>query len=119
MHATRRGTFSLNSMLFETGGEKQRVAIARTILKNPKIVLLDEATSALDTHTEHRIQVSLPSINYQCACLIFFGQMLEHDAVDDTLNDDLKDGLVPHPLSLILDLMRRMPWIRSVKGEQP
>ena len=62
MHATRRGTFSLNSMLFETGGEKQRVAIARTILKNPKIVLLDEATSALDTHTEHRIQVSLPSI---------------------------------------------------------
>jgi hypothetical protein len=45
--------------------------------------------------------------------------MLEHDAVDDTLNDDLKDGLVPHPLSLILDLMRRMPWIRSVKGEQP
>jgi ATP-binding cassette, subfamily B, vacuolar membrane transporter HMT1/ACLQ len=62
MHAMRQGTFSLNSMLFETGGEKQRVAIARTILKNPKIVLLDEATSALDTHTEHRIQVSLSSI---------------------------------------------------------
>jgi ATP-binding cassette, subfamily B, vacuolar membrane transporter HMT1/ACLQ len=42
-----------------SGGEKQRVAIARTILKNPKIVLLDEATSALDTHTEHRIQVPM------------------------------------------------------------
>jgi ABC-type transport system involved in Fe-S cluster assembly fused permease/ATPase subunit len=42
-----------------SGGEKQRVAIARTILKSPKLVLLDEATSALDTHTEHQIQDSL------------------------------------------------------------
>ncbi|KOS19123.1 Heavy metal tolerance protein [Escovopsis weberi] len=39
-----------------SGGEKQRVAIARTILKNPKIIMLDEATSALDTHTEQEIQ---------------------------------------------------------------
>ncbi len=42
-----------------SGGEKQRVAIARTILKNPPILLLDEATSALDTHTEKEIQNSL------------------------------------------------------------
>ena len=40
-----------------SGGEKQRVAIARTLLKNPLIVLLDEATSALDTQTERNIQV--------------------------------------------------------------
>lgn len=40
-----------------SGGEKQRVAIARTLLKSPKFVLLDEATSALDTHTERNIQV--------------------------------------------------------------
>jgi len=45
-----------------SGGEKQRVAIARTILKNPKIVVLDEATSALDTHTEHRIQDALEKV---------------------------------------------------------
>lgn len=45
-----------------SGGEKQRVAIARTILKNPPILLLDEATSALDTHTEKEIQVSLREI---------------------------------------------------------
>lgn len=42
-----------------SGGEKQRIAIARTILKNPAIVLLDEATSALDTNTERNIQVSV------------------------------------------------------------
>ncbi|NCX86614.1 MAG: ABC transporter ATP-binding protein/permease [Rhodobacteraceae bacterium] len=42
-----------------SGGEKQRVGIARTLLKNPPILLLDEATSALDTETEHDIQDAL------------------------------------------------------------
>ncbi len=42
-----------------SGGEKQRVAIARVILKRPKILIFDEATSALDTHTEQAIQESL------------------------------------------------------------
>ncbi|XP_055350507.1 ATP-binding cassette sub-family B member 6-like isoform X2 [Paramacrobiotus metropolitanus] len=45
-----------------SGGEKQRVAIARTILKSPMVVLLDEATSALDTQTERQIQSSLARI---------------------------------------------------------
>jgi ABC-type transport system involved in Fe-S cluster assembly fused permease/ATPase subunit len=44
-----------------SGGEKQRVAIARTILKNPKIIMLDEATSALDNETEQKIQSKLIS----------------------------------------------------------
>jgi ATP-binding cassette subfamily B protein len=42
-----------------SGGEKQRVGIARTLLKNPPILVLDEATSALDTQTERSIQESL------------------------------------------------------------
>jgi len=45
-----------------SGGEKQRVAIARTILKNPGILLFDAATSALDTHTERAIQANLNDI---------------------------------------------------------
>ncbi len=45
-----------------SGGEKQRVAIARTILKNPRILILDEATSALDTHTEQEIQAALRTV---------------------------------------------------------
>ena len=46
-----------------SGGEKQRVAIARTILKAPPILILDEATSALDTFTEREIQASLAQIS--------------------------------------------------------
>ena len=42
-----------------SGGEKQRVGIARTLLKDPPILLLDEATSALDSETEHEIQDAL------------------------------------------------------------
>ncbi|MBN9564973.1 MAG: ABC transporter ATP-binding protein/permease [Alphaproteobacteria bacterium] len=53
-----------------SGGEKQRVAIARTILKNPKIFIFDEATSALDTHTEKAIQESLRIVSWNRTTLI-------------------------------------------------
>ena len=45
-----------------SGGEKQRVAIARTILKDPRILILDEATSALDTRTEREIEAALRTV---------------------------------------------------------
>jgi ATP-binding cassette, subfamily B, heavy metal transporter len=47
-----------------SGGEKQRVGIARTLLKNPPILLLDEATSALDTETEMEIQAELKAMGH-------------------------------------------------------
>ncbi|MGE5765961.1 MAG: ABCB family ABC transporter ATP-binding protein/permease [Bacteroidota bacterium] len=53
-----------------SGGEKQRVAIARTILKAPKILLFDEATSALDTKTEREIQKSLREVSRDRTTLV-------------------------------------------------
>jgi ABC-type transport system involved in Fe-S cluster assembly fused permease/ATPase subunit len=53
-----------------SGGEKQRVAIARTILKRPAILIFDEATSALDTHTEKAIQASLAEVSADRTTLV-------------------------------------------------
>jgi ATP-binding cassette subfamily B protein len=57
-YATRVGERGLKL----SGGEKQRVAIARTILKNPRLLILDEATSALDTATEQDIGTALRQV---------------------------------------------------------
>ncbi|MFT8777366.1 MAG: ABC transporter ATP-binding protein/permease [Gluconacetobacter liquefaciens] len=65
-YATRVGERGLKL----SGGEKQRVAIARTILKNPRILILDEATSALDTHTEQEIQVALRTVSAERTTVI-------------------------------------------------
>jgi ABC-type transport system involved in Fe-S cluster assembly fused permease/ATPase subunit len=53
-----------------SGGEKQRVAIARTILKGPPILVLDEATSALDSHTEKEIQDALDKVSRNRTTLV-------------------------------------------------
>jgi ATP-binding cassette, subfamily B, heavy metal transporter len=53
-----------------SGGEKQRVAIARVILKGPRILIFDEATSALDTKTEREIQTSLEEVSAQRTTLM-------------------------------------------------
>ena len=53
-----------------SGGEKQRVAIARTVLKAPPILVLDEATSALDSHTEQEIQEALERVSRNRTSLV-------------------------------------------------
>ncbi|HEY9632597.1 MAG TPA: ATP-binding cassette domain-containing protein [Coleofasciculaceae cyanobacterium] len=53
-----------------SGGQKQRLAIARVLLKNPRFIVLDEATSALDTESEHLIQESLEKLFKGRTCLV-------------------------------------------------
>jgi ATP-binding cassette, subfamily B, heavy metal transporter len=75
-----------------SGGEKQRVAIARTLLKAPPILILDEATSALDTHTEQEIQASLDDVSKNRTTLVIAHRLSTVVAADEILV--LKDGVV-------------------------
>ncbi len=68
-----------------SGGEKQRVAIARTILKDPPILLLDEATSALDTHTEREIQAALEQISANRTTLVIAHRLSTVISADEIL----------------------------------
>ena len=73
-----------------SGGEKQRVAIARTILKAPPILILDEATSALDTHTEREIQAALDLVSRGRTTIVIAHRLSTVIAADEIIV--LKDG---------------------------
>jgi ABC-type transport system involved in Fe-S cluster assembly fused permease/ATPase subunit len=75
-----------------SGGEKQRVAIARTILKSPPILILDEATSALDTRTEQEIQTALDEVSRNRTTLVIAHRLSTVVDADEIIV--LKDGLI-------------------------
>ena len=68
-----------------SGGEKQRVAIARTILKSPPILMLDEATSALDSHTEKEIQDALERVARERTSLVIAHRLSTVVHADDII----------------------------------
>ncbi|MFC5385728.1 ABCB family ABC transporter ATP-binding protein/permease [Aquamicrobium segne] len=73
-----------------SGGEKQRVAIARTILKAPPILILDEATSALDTHTEQEIQSALDLVSRDRTTIVIAHRLSTVISADEIIV--LKEG---------------------------
>src|SRR5690606_21275219 len=75
-----------------SGGEKQRVATARTILKSPPILILDEATSALDTHTEQEIQAALDMVSRGRTPLVIAHRLSTVVNADEIIV--LKDGAI-------------------------
>ncbi|MEQ1944051.1 ABC transporter ATP-binding protein/permease [Mesorhizobium sp. VNQ89] len=75
-----------------SGGEKQRVAIARTILKAPPILILDEATSALDSHTEQEIQAALDLVSRDRTTIVIAHRLSTVVKADEIIV--LKDGRI-------------------------
>ncbi|MCH9054164.1 MAG: ATP-binding cassette domain-containing protein, partial [Proteobacteria bacterium] len=75
-----------------SGGEKQRVAIARTILKRPAILVFDEATSALDSKTEKEIQASLHEVSAERTTVIIAHRLSTVVEADEIIV--LEDGSV-------------------------
>jgi ATP-binding cassette subfamily B protein len=75
-----------------SGGEKQRVAIARTILKGPPILILDEATSALDTKTEQDIKAALDVVSKNRTTLVIAHRLSTVVDADEIIV--LRDGLI-------------------------
>ena len=105
-----------------SGGEKQRVAIARTVLKNPRVLILDEATSALDTRTEHEIEAAIRSVARDRTTLVIAHRLSTVVDADEILV--LVDGRVAERGTHAALLARggtyaRMWALQAEQGEVP
>jgi ATP-binding cassette subfamily B protein len=102
-----------------SGGEKQRVAIARTILKAPPILVLDEATSALDSHTEREIQDALDRVSRNRTTLVIAHRLSTIVAADEILV--LDKGVIvergTHALLLAAGGLYASMWNRQREAE--
>ncbi len=98
-----------------SGGEKQRVAIARTILKGPPILILDEATSALDTKTEQDIKTALDAVSRNRTTLVIAHRLSTVVDADEIIV--LRDGLIAergtHQMLLLRDGLYAQMWARQ------
>jgi ABC-type transport system involved in Fe-S cluster assembly fused permease/ATPase subunit len=103
-----------------SGGEKQRVAIARTILKSPPILILDEATSALDTRTEQEIQTALDEVSKNRTTLVIAHRLSTVVNADEIIV--LKDGLIAergkHDELLVLGGLYASMWSRQKEASE-
>lgn len=103
-----------------SGGEKQRVAIARTILKNPRIILLDEATAALDTDTEEHIQRALSTLSHGRTMLVIAHRLSTITTADRILV--LADGQVAesgtHEELLALKGRYASMWRKQIRAQK-
>jgi len=103
-----------------SGGEKQRVAIARTILKAPPILMLDEATSALDSHTEKEIQDALDKVTMERTTLVIAHRLSTIVHADNILVLD-KGKLVEqgtHAELMVRDGLYASLWNRQRQAEK-
>ncbi|MBT4525879.1 MAG: ABC transporter ATP-binding protein/permease [Deltaproteobacteria bacterium] len=103
-----------------SGGEKQRIAIARTILKNPKILIFDEATSALDSQTENDIQISLKEVSKNKTTLVIAHRLSTIVDADEILV--LQDGKITergrHSDLIALNGIYASMWARQQEAKE-
>ncbi|MBR0673549.1 ABCB family ABC transporter ATP-binding protein/permease [Neoroseomonas soli] len=113
-YATRVGERGLKL----SGGEKQRVAIARTILKDPRILILDEATSALDTRTEQEIQAALRDVSRNRTTLVIAHRLSTVVEADEIIV--LQDGRIAergtHASLIAADGLYAEMWDRQAQA---